>query len=274
MQKKNNKKQLKDDLIDLYINPVGKPVDTVKIGIDLYNIAKEEAERCFSDTMINYTKNYHKKYGFNAKEDDKLFSTHNNEADAFKHTFMQAYLTVNYGENVALKLGNMHEKDGKDNDQPSGEENMDLWNNNQGREIGREVMQIIHTYNLLKFDKSNKNDLIAKKVIERMKAGKLITHPSDPRRYVSKNKSGTTTGQAAPISSSINSNSVTQSNQQNKSSKTSSQNFSDIIRQKYKSQQSENNKKFNRIFKSHNTSTPTGSGHWVTINGAHIFIED
>ena len=52
-----------------------------------------------------------------------------------------------------------------------------------------------------------------------------------------------------------------------------SQNFSDMIRQKYKSQQAENNKKFNKIFKSHSTQS-TGNGHWVTMNGAHVFIED
>ena len=116
--------------------------------------------------------------------------------------------------------------------------------------------------------------MISKKVMERMKAGKLITDPNDKRRYIPKSKNGTTTGQAAPISSSINSNPVSQPKLQTQSAKTNIQNFSDIIRQKYKSQQAENNKKFSRIFKSHNTSTPTGNGHWVTINGAHIFIED
>ena len=240
-------------------------------------IGKVLAEDWFSDKMVNHTRKYQKKYGFDSKEDEKSFSTHNNEADAFKHTFMQAWLTVNYGEEFAKELGDMHEKDGKDNNQPSGEENMDLWNNNQGREIGKELWTNFsykngYTFGTMPYFKFN--DIIAEKVYQRMKAGKLITHPSDPRRYVPRKNNGTTTGQAAPISSSINSNPVTQPKQQTQSAKTNSQNFSDIIRQKYKSQQAENNKKFNRIFKSHNTSTPTGNGHWVTINGAHIFIED
>ena len=79
---------------------------------------------------------------------------------------------------------------------------------------------------------------------------------------------GTSTGQAAPIS-----NTSVWTKSQTEPPKTKSQNFSDMIRQKYKAQQAENNKKFNKIFKSHSTQ-PTGNGHWVTMNGAHIFIED
>ena len=56
---------------------------------------------------------------------------------------MQAWLTVRGNENIANKLGNMHENDGKDRNQPSGGENIDLWNNNQGREIGLEVKKYL-----------------------------------------------------------------------------------------------------------------------------------
>ena len=236
-------------------------------------LAKAFAEIWFSNKMVKHTKEYQKKYGFDSKEDDKAFSTHNNEADAFKHTFMQAWLTVHLGEEEAKKLGDMHENDGNNNEQPSGEENMDLWNNNQGREIGKEVWTTFSHKNgydfgtipYIKF-----NDIIAGKVYQRMKAGKLITHPDDPRRYVPKSKSGTTTGQAAPISNSNKPANVTQPSVKSENPKTTSQNFSDMIRQKYKAQQQENNKKFSKIFK---TST-SGNGHWITMNGAHVFIED
>ena len=257
----------------MYLNPVNKPADTIKVTKDLYNISKEEAEKVFSQWMVNDTKKYQKKYGFDSKEKDAAFSTHNNEADAFKHTYMQAWLTANINEQAAKKLGDMHERDGATNNQPSGEENMDLWNNNQGREIGIEVQKLMKEYNVKKFT-PEVNDLIAEKVHQRMKAGKLITHPSDSRRYVPKSKSGTTTGQAAPISSTNTSTSDNQTKTNTESKKSNSQNFSDMIRQKYKAQQTESNKKFNKIFKS-KTSTPnTGNGHWVTMNGAHIFIED
>ena len=88
-------------------------------------------------------KKYRGEYAFDATENGKNFSTHNNEADAFKHTYMQAWLTVRGNENIANKLGNMHENDGKDRNQPSGGENIDLWNNNQGREIGLEVKKYL-----------------------------------------------------------------------------------------------------------------------------------
>jgi hypothetical protein len=54
--------------------------------------------------------------------------------------------------------------------------------------------------------------------------------------------------------------------------KMTSKDFSDMIRQKYKTQQAENNKKFSKIFRTSNPNN--GNGHWVTMNGAHVFIED
>ena len=41
--------------------------------------------------MVAATKKYQKKYDFDSGVNN---STHNNEADAFKHTFMQAYLSI------------------------------------------------------------------------------------------------------------------------------------------------------------------------------------
>ena len=71
--------------------------------LSLQNLPKKEfvkqlekafAEIWFSNKMVKHTKEYQKKYGFDSKEGDFTFSTHNNEADAFKHTFMQACLNV------------------------------------------------------------------------------------------------------------------------------------------------------------------------------------
>ena len=47
-------------------------------------------------------------------------------------------------------------------------------------------------------------------------------------------------------------------------------NFSEILRQKYKSIKSINNKNLSKIFK--NTIQKTGNEHWVTINGNHVLI--
>ena len=56
--------------------------------------------------------------------------------------------------------------------------------------------------------------------------------------------------------------------------KTPSQKFSDMIRQKYKNQLNKSNEKFSQIFSRHSSSYNTGKGHWVTMNGSHVFIED
>ena len=235
------------------------------------NTAKKILQETFSSWMKKITKEYQKKYGFDMGENNDV--TWNNEGDAFRHVYMQAFLSIYMGENVAEKLGNEHETEGRvKNHQSSNEENMDLWNNNQGREIAKEIndelfrrygykVDVIALYPTIR-------KMIAAKTYKRMKVGKLITHPSDPRRYVPKNKNGNTTGQAAPIS-----NIVTPPKPRTELKKTKSQNFSDIIRQKYKIQQTESNKTFNKIFKSNSTQS-AGDGHWVTMNGAHIFIED
>ena len=87
-------------------------------------------------------------------------------------------------------------------------------------------------------------------------------------------KAGKNTGYAAPESSSVKLFASNQSVTKSEKTQTPSQNFSDIIRQQYKSQVDKTNKKFNLNFRSHNHFVPTGRGHWVNINGAHIFIED
>lgn len=149
-------------------------------------------EELFSNKMINDTIKYQKKYGFDIGENN---STWNNEADAFKHTYMQATLDLRSNEQIAKKLGDRHEYQGNDRGQPSGESNMDLWNNQQGREVAKEIYKqygvgakISPPWPL--------NDIIADKVMQRMRAGKLITNPSDTRKFVEK---GQSTGYAAPV---------------------------------------------------------------------------
>ncbi len=116
-----------------------------------------------------------------------------------------------------------------------------------------------------------------------MRNGELINHPDDKRKYkgliehlTKKNvidddklKKGTTTGQAAPISNP----SPYKYSSVPKPKSEPPKNFSDILRQKFKSIKSENNQKLSRIFKS-NQNQKSGNGHWVTMNGAHVFIED
>ena len=136
-------------------------------------------KEAFSNKMTNKTIKYQRKYKFEIGENN---STWNNEADAFKHTYMQAYLSLRTTEQIAKIIGDDHEKKGGDRGQPSGEENMDKWNNQQGREIANEIIKeygiIAKTYNDDKL-----GDIIAEKINQRMKEGKLITNPNDKRKF-------------------------------------------------------------------------------------------
>lgn len=51
-------------------------------------------KKLFSNKIVNDTIKYQQKYGFNIGENN---STWNNEADAFKHTYMQALLVYKSG---------------------------------------------------------------------------------------------------------------------------------------------------------------------------------
>ena len=148
---------------------------------------------------------------------------------------MQAFLTIYCGEDNAKSLGDEHEKEGLDKRHNLNEANMDLWNNNQGREIGREITnelfsQYGYKINYFELYPTIKN-IIAEKVMQRMKAGQLITDPNDKRRYVPKNKSDNSTGYAAPVSSSVKL--ANQPVTKLEKFQTPSKDFSDIIRQIY-----------------------------------------
>ena len=106
-------------------------------------------------------------------------STHNNEADAFKHTYMQWYMVENFGEFIAKFYGNLHEYNDTPN-APKGERNMDLWNNSVGREIARELNKN-HEYK----NKSDeeKSEIVSEIIVRKMKNGELITSPDDKRVF-------------------------------------------------------------------------------------------
>jgi len=110
---------------------------------------------------------------------------HNNELDAFRHAYVSARFTQEYGDIGANLLGIANEVSGKialieesyfslDYDakvtQNQKESNMDLWNNDRGREIGN-------------FNRSASSDEIASAVKGYINLGFLITVPSDAREY-------------------------------------------------------------------------------------------
>lgn len=163
-----------------------------KNNINPFNYAAKK----YNNYIFDATTKYQKQYGFDIGTG--AHATWNNEADAFKHTYMQAQLALWAGKHAAKFAGDFHEWQGnKDMGQSKGEENMDKWNNAQGREIAKEI---ILEYGTVATVPSRKiNDIIARKVMERMRSGKLITTPNDTRIY----EEGVITGNAAPIQQSF-----------------------------------------------------------------------
>lgn len=127
----------------------------------------EIAEQWYAKQMVADTLHFQQQYGFEAGENNK--TTWNNEADAFKHTYMQAHMSLLAGPMAGKMAGDRHERQGTSKGQPTGESNMDLWNNREGREI---AAQIMNEYGIANPFDSKVKDVIAKKVMERMQAGK------------------------------------------------------------------------------------------------------
>lgn len=138
----------------------------------------------FNNEMYTKTKKYQKIYGFEigtGKND-----TWNNEADAFKHAFMQAITQFDFGGIVSTLGGYYHEIDGSLRNQPFEEANMDLWNNEVGREIGFQIKKSVIYKRKSEYPKERIEDMIAEEIVKRMKNGELITNPKDNRSYLNK----------------------------------------------------------------------------------------
>ena len=192
----------------------------------------------FNNEIYAKTKKYQQIYGFEIGTGDK--DTWNNEADAFKHTFMQAQLAVQYNSAAADIAGNIHEWQGNNYmGQSAGESNMDLWNNAVGRTIGKEIREEMNQERKV-FSKTEVDDRIAAKVMQKMRNGELITTPNDTRKY-----------------------------------KTPSEKFSDEIREKWRNMQYSRNSRIQTRTSNNKKSSASGTtdGKWVTINGNHVLID-
>lgn len=147
---------------------------------DAYNFYKnKELQKEFNDKLVQKTGYYQKKFGFetNSRKGHEFWNV---EADAFKHTFGSAEMYIKYGAGWSTLFDIGHEYQTPHN--PQGEWNMDSWNNNQGREIAREI-QKEYGDNFMKLSQQQRDDIIAVKVIDRMRNGQLITNPNDKRKY-------------------------------------------------------------------------------------------
>ena len=138
---------------------------------------KKNLREQFSDEIYAKTKKYQKKYGFEIGVGEH--DTWNNEADAFKHAFMQAVLAQRFTSLISLILGRLHEWEGDKTNQPKAEKNMDLWNNKVGREIFNEVKWELMGKRKKDFPPEKIEQLYAQKIFERLQNGDLIANPND-----------------------------------------------------------------------------------------------
>lgn len=197
----------------------------------------------YNNYIYEQTKKYQKKYGFEIGKGSH--DAWNNEADAFKHTFMSADMALKTNVGISKYKGDEHEIEGRTKmGQSAGEENMDRWNNAEGRKIAQKIAKEIKNPFVLKaYALSGRlEDRIAEEVMKKMRKGDLITHPNDKRRYTETLK---------------------------KDTRSPSQKLDDEIREKYKRMK---NQRLQRVFGK--SSGSSGKGRWVTINGNHVFIED
>lgn len=223
-----------------------------------YNLIKL-LEKYYGQNVVKDIDFYQPKYGFDMGGNNN--TTWNNEADAFKHTYMQAQLVLFGGKYFAKYLGDRHERHGANRGQPSGEENMDLWNNHQGREIAKEI---IREYGALQYPFSQKTkDIIAQKVMEKMQNGELITRPDDKRKYEDLLK-GQTTGYAVQVEP------FTREQIGAMTPDEFTKNEKAIMEQWGKiGIPSKRDLEYKKSAKTSNSN-----GKWVTINGNHVLIKD
>ncbi len=202
----------------------------------------------YNNYIYKQTKKYQKKYGFEIGKGSH--DAWNNESDAFKHTFMSADMALKTNVGISKYKGDEHEIEGRNNmGQSAGEENMDRWNNAEGRKIAQKIAKEIKNPFVLKsYALSGRlEDRIAEEVMKKMRKGDLITHPNDKRKYIETPK---------------------------KDTRTAAQKFSDEIKARYHHMQEERKRRY-PVFRKSNASqsNSSGNGRWVTINGNHVYID-
>lgn len=146
------------------------------------NSLQQLARHGFNWLVNHETRKAQQKYGFDMTKHEYSYSnTHNNEADAFKHAYMSWFLAWYVSDKKSKELGDMHEDETPN--APAYERNMDLWNNEIGREIAYEMKN--------KYGKAAgilgpewASEIASEMIWKKMQQGDLITNPfKDKRRY-------------------------------------------------------------------------------------------
>ena len=134
-------------------------------------------EKVFSEKMQKVTAEATKKYELKLNEKGLAIDC---EADAFIHAYMQWYLAYKFGDSVAKYFGDLHEHG--NNPDIRRDTNMDLWNNQIGREIANEMhIELRGNFDIL--PDGYVSEIAEKKIVDKIRNGELITNPNDKRNY-------------------------------------------------------------------------------------------
>lgn len=224
-----------------------------RMMINVVNNSTREWRKEINDKTTAVTQKFQKLYNLEIRN-KKGNEFWNNECDAFKHAYMQAYITIYNNYTVAEFAGNYHEYEGRNSKQPSEEEYMDKHNNNVGREIGQtlknEIKDIEKRYKSEEID-----NMIGVRIIEKMQNGEMITNPDGSHVYKGKtvNSAKVKEYRGGDLSK--------------MAEKSYSEKFSDKIREK-----ANNQTKYIINSKSKIKKQSSENGKWVTINGNHVLI--
>lgn len=222
-----------------------------------YNKRKTPASD-YSSEVYAKMKKYQKKYGFEIGTGE--YDAWNNEADAFKHTFAAVDMALRYNAGASKLTGDFHEWQGrKYKGQNSNEENMDKWNNAEGRKIAQKIAKQAGSLAQLKLNawSGKYDDLIAEEVMKKIRKGDLIKHPTDTRKY--KDTKSASQKLAHDVVKTVN------------DTKSASQKFSEQIRSDYEKLKNQTHKRV--LGKAKSSKSSKGGGKWITMNGAHIYLE-
>ncbi len=191
---------------------------------------------------------------------------HNDEVDAFRHAYMQAHMTLEYGKDVAKVIGDIYERWGDYTEgQNSIERNMDLWNNEIGRQIGEEIKKETSHLQDLTTQKMYE-DMIADKIYQRIQNGDMITQPKIDKRIFKEN--GQATGYAVQVEP------FTREQIGEMTSDEFAKNEKAIREQWGKIGIPSKKDLPSKTSNSKSKSDSAADGKWVTINGNHVLIKD
>ena len=127
----------------------------------------------YTTTFNTRTDERAREYGGLPQNPNSIEITHNDGYDAYRHAMMSAILTDHFGERRAKEWMDQYEKDHPNNAE---ERNMDLWNNNVGREEYRRWREAS--------ERGETTDSLDRWIYDAVKAGKTINDPVDDRSWV------------------------------------------------------------------------------------------